>query len=102
MYFSKFCWLMKVKSQSSMAMTDADRGRPSMMESSPAISPGPRMAKDPLVALRRSYDDFEQTSFKPVATVAGIPGVSSSRKSRLLRAMAQRGLPRAREVLPSG
>ncbi len=64
---------MKLNSQSLMAMTDADRGCRSMMDSSPAISPGPRMAKIRCSPARRSYDDFEKASFEPVATVAGIP-----------------------------
>ena len=63
---------MKLNSQSLMAMTDADHGCRSMMDSSPAISPGPRMAKIRCSPARRSYDDFEKASFEPVATVAGI------------------------------
>ena len=65
---------MKLNSQSLMAMTDADHGCRSMMDSSPAISPGPRMAKIRCSPARRSYDDLQKASFEPVATVAGITG----------------------------
>jgi hypothetical protein len=73
-HFSKFFWLMKLSWKSLTAMTDADRGCRSMMESAPAISPGIENGQDPLFTPKRSYDDFEKAPFEPVATVAGISG----------------------------
>src|SRR5262249_10382053 len=62
----------KRSSQSRMANTEADRGRPSMRASSPAIEPGPRTASMRLSPRGGGEDDLDQALLQRVAAVARV------------------------------
>ena len=57
------------------AMTVADRGSPSIMETSPTIAARAQNRNNPPFTARRIHDHFEQASFKPIAAVPRISGI---------------------------
>ena len=61
---------MKVSRAGRSAVTKAERGEPSIMDSSPIMAPGAQNGENALAARRRHHRDLEQALVDPVAAVA--------------------------------